>query len=68
MSRRKAKFTQSEVESAIRAAQAAELPISEIKVLPDGTIVIVSDPPAADCGWPDELLDERLGVVRYGQD
>jgi hypothetical protein len=68
MSRRPARFTQAEVESAIRAAQSAGLTVAEARVLPDGTIVIVSGrAPADEAVSSGEILDARLRGEAHGQ-
>ncbi len=43
--RRAARFTEADVQRAVKGAQKAKLPISAVRIQPDGTILIVSGPP-----------------------
>jgi hypothetical protein len=59
MTRRAARVTQSEVENVVKGVQAAGMRVSEVRILPDWTIVISSQPQAG----PGEALSAS-GVVR----
>jgi hypothetical protein len=48
MARRCSTFRQSDVERAIKAAKAAGVPISRVKIAPDGTITIDTLPTSPD--------------------
>ena len=62
MTRRAARVTQTEVENTVRGFEAAGKRAAEIRVLPDGTIVVSSDFTAAretlSASSVDALLDE----------
>lgn len=45
MGRRQSRFTEADVQRAIKAAQKAKLPLAAVRILPDGTILIVSGQP-----------------------
>jgi len=58
MSRRPARFTEADVQRAIKAAQKAKLPLAAVRIQPDGTILIVpgqpeSMQPSATNPWDD---------------
>lgn len=43
--RRPSRFTEADVQRAVKGAQKAKLPIAAVRIMPDGTILIVSGPP-----------------------
>jgi hypothetical protein len=57
MSARKQKFRQTEVARLTRGVTAAGIPVKEIKVMPDGSLVAVIDwgtgQPPTDTSWDD---------------
>ena len=65
MSRRPARVTQKEVENAVRGFEAAGKRAVEIRVLPDGTIIVSSQQQRdADMAYDAAVLDERLRSAR----
>lgn len=65
MSRRPARVTQKEVENAVRGFEAAGKRAVEIRVLPDGTIIVSSQQQRdADMAYGAAVLDERLRSAR----
>jgi hypothetical protein len=57
MSRRPAGVTQTEVENAVRGVQAAGVRVAEVRILPDGTIVIMSDCGSVGATVPWSIVD-----------
>lgn len=58
MSRRPARFTEADVQRALKAAQKVKLPIAAVRIQPDGTILIIpgepeSVQPSASNPWDD---------------
>lgn len=69
MSRRAARVTQAEVENVVRGVQAAGMRVSEVRILPDWTIVISSEPRRdADAAYGASVLDVRLRSAGNGRD
>lgn len=66
MSRRPARVTQTEVENAVRGARAAGLAVAEVRILPDGTIIVSSQPHSEpnDALRDQETIKERLRSAR----
>lgn len=61
MSRRPARVTQKEVENAVRGFEATGKRAVEIRILPDGTIVVSSESANdANAAYGASVLDERL--------
>lgn len=58
MGRRPARFTEADVQRALKAAQKVKLPIAAVRIQPDGTILIIpgqpeSVPPSTSNPWDD---------------
>lgn len=69
MTRRAARVTQAEVENVVKGVQAAGMRVSEVRILPDWTIVISSEPHRdADAAYGASVLDQRLRSVGNGHD
>lgn len=49
--RGRGRFTQAEITRAIRGAQKAALQIAAVRILPDGTILIIPGTPASVAPW-----------------
>jgi hypothetical protein len=68
MTRRAARVTQTEVENVIKGVKAAGVRVAEVRILPDWTIVISSEPHRdADAAYGADVLDERLRGAGNGR-
>lgn len=50
--RRPARFTEADLSRAIKAAKKAELPIGSVRILPDGTILVIPGQPETQAPSP----------------
>jgi hypothetical protein len=66
MSRAAARVTQKEVENAVRGFEAAGKRVAEMRVLPDGTIVVSSEFAAARETVPPSIVDALLDEAEHG--